>query len=717
MSTSPSDIYWATEPDPKKLAGNLKTRIQTFRDSCDQAGRRQLWARAMRMLYGLDPDGGYRRSHYVNLEGAEGEDLGSRANIFRAFLKSLLVMTTGSRPSFTCKPDAYSAETNEIVIIGNAWLDKCLDEGMEVEAIASALKAMFLGEGWLATTWDDAAGDIVSMDQVETTRGDIVDKPVCSGATRTLSLRPDEVIRDPDVTGGPKAHRWVAIAVQRNRWDLMAQYPEYVKEIRLASSDNQDDWLFSQSIGRSEPANDSDSDTVLTYEFYHRKSLALPMGRYALLVGDCIVSHGPLQYEDIPLECMLSDREPNGSFGYAEGWDLMAMQTIYDSIWMQLTTNRENLGRPWLFMYTGTEIEPYAVGGARLVQGTQAPEVIYLSNGGVESGIAVMELASTIMQKLTGLNDAMFGNASGDASGVALAQQQATATQFNGNNAMSYVFMLQNSMRRQLQLAQKFMPDEQLIDISGKNRAPMVKRFKASSFKALRGVSIELGSASMRTSGYRHVIANELLQAGVIQDPVATQTYLEMVATGRLEPALEGPRVRETQAERLMLEVQEGRMYEVAATMPHALLISRLATLIADPSMSQGGGEIDPMTGEPKPSRGEMAMQLVMKHGDLWTQMSMSPGGQAVLMATGQSPAPGAQMILEQQQMAQAAMMGAVPGAPAAPPAPNEQPDPEAPPEANPDMQAPQNAPQPGQTGNEGPAEQPPLPDGAVPMA
>ncbi len=506
------------------------------------------------------------------------------------------------------------------------------------------------------------------------------------------------------MTGGPDAHRWVAIAVQRDRWELMAQYPEYANEIKNAHSEEQR-WIFGGAANLTTESEQVNGDCVLTYELYHRKTLTMPTGLSALLVGDTIVSRAPLPYSDLPLHCVLSDRDPGSSFGYADSWDLMAIQAVIDSVWMQMSTNQENLGRANLFLFTGTEIEPYNVGGTRLITGARPPEVIDLSTGGIEAGKVMFEMADTLMQRQTGINDAALGQGGDTASGVALAQRQQTAMQFNSAMQLGYVRMLEVAMTQLLEIAQKFMPDEQLIHIVGKNRAPMVKRFKGSDFASLDGVSVELGSASMRTSGMRHQIALELLEQKVLTSP---EQYLEMIATGRLEPALDGPRILETQADRLMVEVQEGRSYQVAATMPHEMMIQRLALLIADPSMSEapadprtGQPPIDPQTGQPAQPKSALAMQLVQQHGELWTQMSMNPAGAAILMATGQRPAPGA-------------AMAAVPPGPPAPPNPNGQPD--AGPQGGGNPSTPQNTPQPSPSGqaNDGPAAQPTLPEGAV---
>lgn len=626
--------YWCdTEGDPKKLAMHFRTRIDRFYDWCNTSGRARLWYRVARMFYGLDADATYRSSAYVQLEGAQGQDLGFVTNYYRSFIRTLVALTTGSRPAFAARPIAYDASTTETVTIANAYMDREMDNGLEERGAECVVKNLNFGEGWLLTTWDDAAGKMIGeepvVDENGQPTGDV--RPIATGGTRILSLRPDQVIRDPDVTGDANTHQWLAASVQRNRWDLMRQYPLYADEIHDAPTIDPR-WLFGLTGGGTMMARNINNDCVQTYELYHKKTFAMPDGLFALMVGTTIVSMGPLPYDDLPFDAMMPDRDPGTSMGYAQGWDLMAPQTLASSVVMQMGTNRENFGRPNIWLPTGCIPEPYDVGGPRLLQGgVSAPVVIDMSTGGVESGERFLELALTTMQRLSGISDATMGNVGSSASGVAIAQQQENTAMFNGPTTSSYGRMLQGAMTKLLRIAQRFMPDEQLIHIAGKLHAPMVKRFKAQDFASIDGISVELGSAAMRSSGARHSIATELLQANQIQNPQIVEAFVQFIATGRTEPLLDGARARETQCERLMLEAQEGRPYIVAATMPHAMMIDRLTTVLADPSMDA--------------ERAQVAQTLIQQHSELWMTLSSNPMGIGILAATGQVPHPAAQMM------------------------------------------------------------------------
>lgn len=636
--------YWASEPDLRRLAINIREKINNFRNAADTTGRRVLWSRAARTLYGLDPNGSFRNSRYVTFEGAEAETITFRVNLFRSFVKLMLVQTTGSRPPFACRPIAYDAETSETVDIGNAWLDHILNEGVEALAIDACLYCLYMGEGILASTWDDSAGRMVEYKDPETGQPiyDIdpeTGRILTEGAPRILALRPDEVIRDPDIRGGTDKHRWVVLTVQRDRHELAARYPEFKQEI-LNAPVEQDIWLDGfLGVGLSHIQN-WNNDQVLTYELYHRKTPSMPYGRASLMVGDTIIADGDLPYNNLPVAWMMSDRETGSPFGYPESADLLALSQVVDSVFAQLVTNRENYGESTIWTSNDTEWDPYNVGGLRLLVGGTKPEVLDLSEGGLTSGQIMINLLQQAFQQLSGMNSAVVGNGASSASGRSLAMQQALAAQFNSTNQYAYIHMFQTMLSQLLEIAKQFVQTSTLIRVSGKNKTPEVKRFKGEDLYCLEGVDVEIGSATMRTSGMRHEIADTLLSAKAID----AEQYLSVIASGRLEPILDGPKRLEIMSERLMQQVMEGRPYKVLPTYPHAHMIRLLSDLLTDPSQYNNIQQVN------------LISKLIQDHGTIWNNISVSPEGMAILAATGQQPSPGGQMQLQamQQQAAQA---------------------------------------------------------------
>jgi len=622
--------YWATEPT-ERIGSEVSKRSKMYADASVTNGRRDLWQRSGLLVYGLDPEGSGRNSAAVMLNGAQGQYVDLRCNVYRANIRQQVVMTVGSRPSFKCRARAYDASTDEARLIGDAILDSALNDGVEAKLNACAWHGLSFGEGWVSVTWDPLLAD---------GRGDC----------RVRVFRPDQVVRD--TTCADDERDWVILLSQQNRWTLSALYPEHAEAIQQAGSpETLDIW----TAFRSGVRDTSSSDYVVVSEFYHRPTPSLPAGRATIVVGSTAIADGPNPYGRIPAYAMISTREPGSPYGYADAWDQMALQQVLDSIVSQAATARENFGERTLFSPDGSQFEAEMVGGMRVLSGTQPPTPLDLEGNAVESASRAAEMIVGMMDRMSGLNDAVTGNAGANAaaSQVALLQQQ--AAQLNGMNQIAYVRVFSETMEAILDCYKRFASDERVIHIAGKLRAPVVKRWTKETIAVLDGIDIEMGSAAMRTTSMRHQILSELLQAGAISDP---EKYIAAIENGRLETVTDAARAAEVQIERENEELFHGQPVRALVGDHHAKHIEGHLRDLQDPSARNDVSVL------------QAVMTHVQEHVALWNEASMTPEGQAVLMATGQQPSPAAQMAMQAPLMPpgpEAAPEAAGPSQPAAP--------------------------------------------------
>ncbi len=626
------DEYWATESDLGTLGRTIKAKRDDYAGSTQATRRQELWRRAACLYWGVDPDGSFRNSQAINFGGEAGERVDIRGNIFRAFVRQIIVMATGSRPSFICRAMAYDASTTEAVTLGNAWCDKVLDGGAESTLRDAATYAALFGEGWIATLWDESLGRLV---------GNAEDgREIRSGDLRIEAYRPDQVIRDVDCVDSQ--HDWVIILRQHSRWSLLARFPQHAEAI-LSETEALAVPLFAtpgSGLGVAVNARTGNgaapvADRVVVQEFYHRPTPSLPQGRLTWVVGTTVISDGPNPYERLPIRCMRTSVEPTGAFGYGESWDLMALQQAFDSVLTQVTTTQENFGLSNVFVPLTDDLDPEIVsGGLRIIRSNSTPTAVNLSGDAVARGAAAMDLIKGLMQQLTGLNDASIGTASGTASGTALAAMHQLAAQFNSSNQAAYAALFEGAMSDALDCMKRFSTDEQILHVAGKNRIGLVKRFKAESLAALDGIKVELGSAALRTTSMRLEVANQLLAAGALKPP---EEYLAMIATGRTEPALEGPRAAEALCERENEMLLNGQPVRALVTDDHAAHIRHHKAAADDPIVRDDDARIGAL------------LAHVQEHAQLWAQASMDPVGVSMLAATGQQPSPAAAMMQAQQ--------------------------------------------------------------------
>jgi hypothetical protein len=121
-----SRIFWATEPT-EKLGAEIERKIVEYNAYLLSIGRWELWRRAMRLVYGSDPDSG-RQTSRVTFGGKEGEIVQARGNTLMKLLRSYHTLVYGSRPAFEPRTIADDSAATETSVIGRALLDYALSK-------------------------------------------------------------------------------------------------------------------------------------------------------------------------------------------------------------------------------------------------------------------------------------------------------------------------------------------------------------------------------------------------------------------------------------------------------------------------------------------------------------------------------------------------------------------------------------------------------------
>lgn len=517
------DVYWASVPSDE-LADEMLDRIKTYWDYIDDSGRAQLWDRAHRMYYGLDADGGWQNSAAVTFGGEEGEEVLLRVNQFRSLLEHVLALVTATRPAMVARAVNADASSLAQAKIADGLLEFFMDErhleDLAVEAMRMILRC---GEGWIKETWNPDAGDIHGKDP-ETGR------VVYKGDVDAVCLHPRDVIRDP-AHNGVRDHPWLIAHVRDSRWNLAARYPEVASElINVASVPDENrgrTWTKWQREG---------TDEISVFEMYHEKCPAMPEGRFALMAGDTVLFDGPLPYERIPLIVAAPDHELDTPNGYTTSWDLMSLQSALDSCLSTMVSNHTAFGLQHVWTEKGSGLDVKALGGGLKHWESNSKPVAVQLTAISEHSYKLADLLKQSMQEIRGINDVARGNSEGVTSGSMAALLHSMAAQYNNGLQRAYGSMIEQMGTHLIQVLQAYAKTPRLADISGTRSKPMLKEFTGETIKSVRRVTVDIGNATMRTTAGRQEAANVLLQAKMIEKP---EQYLEVIATGRLEPITE----------------------------------------------------------------------------------------------------------------------------------------------------------------------------------
>lgn len=579
--TGPSPVdnastYWANLPG-EQLPAKLLERTKRFVDYVQATNRDRVWRKAMRLYYGRNDRGD--SSHGVDGGGQVGELLRLRANLFRFYTQARLVLIGGSWPSLLIKTTADDSRSTDQIPIGNAIVDHYSNR-MARSAHSDALKySILVGEGWVMPQWDHYAGKPIARGPT----GEVL----YEGDIRMRAFTPDCIIRDPDVKH--RDHDWLMARSTENRWTLAARYPEFAEKIRAATWDNQWSPIWISDDRQMQAAS---SDRVPVYEFFHRKTDALPSGRQCLMVGSTLIVDDVLKTQGLPFRSIVSDQELGRSLGYGDAWDMMGPQEVIDSIVSILASVRENFGAIDIWTTPNSNLEAIDLApGFRHIESLTKPEKIDHSTGYVGEAVAAIEFLQGICQLGSKVNDVVMGDAGKSQSGRALMAMQASAQQVNSDAQRESNMCIQGMMSDVLVLMRENAKTERVITIAGRLRASTVKRFMKQDIDCIEGAEVELGSPLLNTAAGRKDVADLYLQSGGIN----VKQHQEMMTSGRLDPSSRSVQAQQALIERENEMMANGETPQVSVTDDHPKHITDHKCEMDDPEVRANPVRMKPL--------------------------------------------------------------------------------------------------------------------------
>lgn len=605
-----NDEYFAIELD----ASELIQKVEDYYASLEATGILERIEKSYSTYYGNSFDS---VSFKVTPSGKKGEYSNLSGNHYRAFLNQQLSLITSERPAFDVRPvnTDYSSMTQ--AMLGEQILDYYLSaKHLELILRTATEKGIWGSEGFVHMKWDTQAGSIFSRDPetgVPVMEGDIV---YSTGTTLDCA-------RDIYKEGEPD---WVIWRESINKHELAAKYPEYVDSILSLPTANQESGRKYHRYMRAQQ-----SDMVTLYTFYHRKSSALPLGRYAYFIEDTILQEGDLPYENIPVYRLAPSNISGTCLGYSQAFDMLGNQEAYDRIFSANLSNVIAFGRQCILIPKGADIDVNQLGeGLSVIEYEMSNgeiKPLQLTQSSPES-YKFLELTERNMSVFSGINDVVRGDPEANLrSGNALALIAAQAIKFNSGLQNSYARLLEDVGTATLEFLKKFAKAPRFAFIVGKNRRSYMKEFTGEQIMGASRVEVQIASALSKTQAGRVQIADNLLQNQMIKRP---EQYLAVIETGKLEPVVEAE-----QAELLNIRsenelLQEGQIPTAIAIDNHPIHIREHKTVIDDPEARNN------------PSVVEATLAHIQEHMMQWQQMSMA--SPQILQSLGIPPIPPAPM-------------------------------------------------------------------------
>lgn len=528
--------YWAAAP-VEDIAAEIVERVEAYYKPLDQAGLLALWRSAHAHFYSRGP-AGHMGSQIVEF-GQDGSKLGVKSNQLRSITRYILSSTTSDKVAI--KPRAINTSAQAMAQIPAAG--KLIDYYHNVKdfqevVVRVALRALLYGTGYLWTNWDLITAPTAPEEPDPNAPEQEQAKPPAPGDLVYRALSPLEVVKDLD--RGDSDHDWYIIRRRRNKYDLAASVPALADKIL----DIQDDFLPVALVNQIDfwrPNMNSgvDSDHIYEYHLIHRKTPAMPQGRYCILAGeDVIVFDGPLPYRDLPIDVMTPEEyEGMGDNGYSSVWDLIGLQDIYDSLLSGAVTNFDAFAHSDILIPEGVEIGVEEIRDGLSVIRYPAgefnkPEVLQKFSLREEM-FKLKDWVRGDMEIIPGVNATARGEPGANLkSGAAMALIEAQAIHFQSGMVRSVAALVARASTRTLRIVQDFADPKMVAQIVGENDPDAISAYLTDRLSLIDRFEAEQVSPVFKSAAGRTEIANNMLNQGLVKTPAE---YAEALETGRID--------------------------------------------------------------------------------------------------------------------------------------------------------------------------------------
>lgn len=565
------NIYFAAK-EPNEAAGIVLDKAHKWFQSLDSNGYlnklRMMWAAYHGAYYTGDGD-----SHTVSFGGEQGELVQLAVNELRNVAQHILVYITSTRPAMQARSTNTDYESLVQTKLANGLLDYYLrDKRLENYLRVAVEYAIVLGAGYIKMDWNSTSGEVYDFDEdlgIEIREGDM----------EFSNLSPFDVFFDTNREDD--RHDWITCRSFKNRFDVMAKYPEFEVEISKLPSKSQLESAFVSSF-----SYDS-TDLIPVYEFYHKRTEAMPDGRYLMFLSeDIVVSDGPMPYRNLPIYRVAPSNILGTPYGYSNLFDILPIQDTLNSLYSTAITNQTAHGVSNVVAPPGSNLTISEIssgmnlievdesrGQIRSLNLTQTPKEIFDMIGILKKDI----------ETLSGVNAVSRGNPDPQLrSGNALALVQSMTMQFMSGLQQSYVAVVEDLGTGMINVLKDHAKVPRVAMITGKSNRTYIKEFTGNDLSSINRVIVDIGNPLSRTTAGRVEMASEMIQMGLIKTP---EHYISIINTGNLDTMTE-----DTQSQLFLVKNENERMVDnqqviALLTDDHQLHIKEHTCVLADPEL------------------------------------------------------------------------------------------------------------------------------------
>jgi hypothetical protein len=581
------NIYFALKPGDQ-TANVLLQKADSWQVFLNSSGYLEKLRNAWRAYYGAYFDD-VSNGHQVSFSGEQGELVNLPINHFRNLASNIITMTTSNRPAM----DARAMNTDNKSIIQAKLANGILDYYLREKKLEKFLKravelSVVMGAGFIKAEWNATGGAVYDYFDDEITGKPDPQRPIYEGDIEFTTLSPFDVIMDGSKEGNN--HDWYLVRTFKNKYDLAAKYPDLAdKIIGLASKSDYQKY----QIGLTNPTDETDD--VPIYEFYHKKTDAMPNGRYMLFCSqETIMQDIGLPYRTLPIFRISAGDILGTPYGYTPMFDFLPIQEAINTLYSSVLTNQSAFGVQNIWTKPNSNLNVTNLsGGMNHIESEEKPEPLNLTQTPKEL-FDFIQMLEKVGETLTGVNSVARGNPEASLrTGAALALVQSMALQFNSGLQEAYIELIEDMGTSIIQILQDYAKTPRLIAIVGKENKTKLKEFEADDISNIVRVYVDVGNPLAKTIAGRMELASNMMQYGGLNDP---KQIFQVLNTGVIDD-LDGAEEDELNLIKLENEnMMDGEVPPVMITDEHIQHIHEHKRCLQDPELRKDAGLVQRVT-------------------------------------------------------------------------------------------------------------------------
>jgi len=463
--------------------------------------------------------------HEISFTGEEEELVDISVNHLRNIAQHMHRIITTNRPKMEARAINTDYKSMSQTYLANGILEYYMREkGLENCLIKAVEQAIVLGAGYVKMDWNATSGEAYDVD-IET--GDFNYEGELEFSNPSFY---DVVV---DGTKETWDNEWVLVRSYINKYNLIAKFPELEDEIMSVDTKDTD-----RKRNFTIWSNDS-TDDIPVYEFFHRKTEALPEGRYLQFVSpEIILIDADMPYRQIPVFRVVPSEIMGTPYGYSPMFDVYPIQEAINSLYSTILTNESAFGVQNVFVKRGSDLNIMNLEGAmNIIEGNTKPESLNLTHTPPEIFNTLNQMIAAA-ETISGISSVTRGNPEASLeSGAALALVQSMSLQFLSGLQQQYVKLIEDTGTSVINILKDYANTPKLIALVGKNNKSLLKEFTGDMINSINRVVVDMGNPLSSSTAGRVQMAEQLLQMKLIKNP---NQYFQVLNTGRLDAGFEG---------------------------------------------------------------------------------------------------------------------------------------------------------------------------------